>query len=367
VGALTDGSGSIGAKTVNSRRYAVRQSPKAVPVAISFLASLLGLGGISDVIRKNIERIQAPVNKAIDWLIGKAVKLAKSIAGLFGSKKKEDKTPETADPEHDAKVEAGLAALDQMEVTKLEGGKISRANAEVVATSVMKAHPVFVSIRVVDGDGQWNFEYVASSPVEHPGKPKAEGEGTVDEQALVDEIIQGLTVRGGETRLTEISVRHARENIQGILSTEGVPASSLTDINDLLDEALQARSGDEISRVMAKVSGAVNEHLKSAGSSVRVAAHHVDRVAEQVITFVNTKWGRLYIRKRYCDAIAKWVSDNAHLGADVVEKHRKEIVAELRNQLIDDMLTSLDEPLEEVDMVVATSGKHRALHAAERL
>jgi hypothetical protein len=55
---------------------------KAIPVAIGFLASLLGLGDISGTIKKTIEKAQAPVNKAIDWVISKAVTLVKG--GGFG-------------------------------------------------------------------------------------------------------------------------------------------------------------------------------------------------------------------------------------------------------------------------------------------
>jgi hypothetical protein len=63
---------------------------KGVPIAISFLASLLGLDGIGKKIQQIIEKIQAPINLAIDWLILQAVKLVKAAGGLlsgaFGKK-----------------------------------------------------------------------------------------------------------------------------------------------------------------------------------------------------------------------------------------------------------------------------------------
>src|SRR6185503_14440180 len=76
---------------------------KGIPVAIGFLASLLGLGDISGTIRKTIEKAQAPINKAIDWVINKAVTLVKAagklIGGLLGGKgeKKEAKEKPGAD------------------------------------------------------------------------------------------------------------------------------------------------------------------------------------------------------------------------------------------------------------------------------
>ena len=63
---------------------------KGVPIAISFLASLLGLDGIGKKIQQIIEKIQAPINLAIDWLIMQAVKLVKAagklLSGAFGKK-----------------------------------------------------------------------------------------------------------------------------------------------------------------------------------------------------------------------------------------------------------------------------------------
>jgi hypothetical protein len=52
---------------------------KTVPMLISGLASLLGLGGIADKIKSILEKVQAPVGKAVDWLIGKAVKYGKKF------------------------------------------------------------------------------------------------------------------------------------------------------------------------------------------------------------------------------------------------------------------------------------------------
>src|SRR6185503_16791428 len=74
---------------------------KGIPVAIGFLASLLGLGDISETIKKTIEKAQAPVNKAIDWVINGAVKVVKAagslVKGLVGGKEKPK--PKEA-PEH---------------------------------------------------------------------------------------------------------------------------------------------------------------------------------------------------------------------------------------------------------------------------
>jgi hypothetical protein len=146
---------------------------KTIPVVIGFLASLLGLGGLAGKIREVIQKIQAPVNKVIDGVIHQAVKLVKAVGGLFGSgKKDENRASETGDPEHDAKVAAGLAAIDLEEQRYLGGGRISLDEAEKVAAKVKKDHPVFKSLAVVDGGPTWDFEYSASAGGKHKGRIK---------------------------------------------------------------------------------------------------------------------------------------------------------------------------------------------------
>jgi len=193
---------------------------RAIPVVIGFLASLLGVGGISEKIKSVIETIRKPINSAIDWVIHKAVALVKAagkfIASLFGGKKeKDDKTPETSDPAHDAKVVAGLAAIDQEDQKYLESGEIGKGQAMQVAATVTgttrsrknrswrklfertaatrsalvaatirtfarrklrAAHPVFKSITVVEGTDTWDYQYTASLSKKKKGERR---KGTV--------------------------------------------------------------------------------------------------------------------------------------------------------------------------------------------
>ena len=149
---------------------------KTIPIVIGFLASLLGLGDISEKIKAIIAKIQEPVNKAIDWLIGKAVSLAKAagqaIGGMFG--KKGDKQTATSDPAHDAKVAAGLAAIAQEDRAQLHDGRISHESAEKVAVRVKSQHPVFKVLRVKDAGDRWNYIYQASPEGEVTGENKEE-------------------------------------------------------------------------------------------------------------------------------------------------------------------------------------------------
>jgi hypothetical protein len=65
---------------------------RAIPLMISFLAGLLGLGGVAEKVRSIIQKLQHKVDAVIDRVIGKIVGVAKS---LFGGK---EKAPAVAKP-----------------------------------------------------------------------------------------------------------------------------------------------------------------------------------------------------------------------------------------------------------------------------
>ena len=92
-----------------------------VPILIGFLASVIGLGGIGQKIREIIQKLQKPVNQALDFVIKKGLQLAGPIIrGLkgIGSKVK-------------AKVAAGKAWVKgKAEKDKAEKGGAVKATAE---------------------------------------------------------------------------------------------------------------------------------------------------------------------------------------------------------------------------------------------
>ncbi len=92
VSAIADGAIGVAASAVENALS------KALPVAISFLAALLGVTGISKKIQEIIKKVQAPVGKAIDWLINKAVSLVKKVGKFLGfGKGKEKKKAEQSE------------------------------------------------------------------------------------------------------------------------------------------------------------------------------------------------------------------------------------------------------------------------------
>ena len=68
--------GNIGA----AANFVERTMARLVPVVISFLARLIGLGGISDTIRNIIARIRAPIDRALDRVVDWIRNAARNIA-----------------------------------------------------------------------------------------------------------------------------------------------------------------------------------------------------------------------------------------------------------------------------------------------
>jgi len=109
---------------------------KALPVIIGFMASLLGLGGITGKIQDIIKRVRGPIEKAIDWVIAQAVKFAKKIGNKlgFGKGKKGNK-----DGEKDAKLLTAEQAVS--EIQKRLNSEASQITGQdnVAAGNIMKS------------------------------------------------------------------------------------------------------------------------------------------------------------------------------------------------------------------------------------
>lgn len=104
---------------------------KALPMALGFLASLLGLGGISEKVKSILEKVQAPVGRVVDSVVGAIVKAGKKLWGKVRGRRGED-----VDPADKAGV-ARAAARDAH--AKLTSGGVPPAAAKGVLASVLSA------------------------------------------------------------------------------------------------------------------------------------------------------------------------------------------------------------------------------------
>jgi DNA/RNA non-specific endonuclease len=131
---------------------------KALPVAIGFLASLLGLDGISEKIKNIIARIQAPINAAIDWVINKAVVLAKAAGKLFGLGKDKDPAKDKADKEE--RLEKGLTAA-QKAVNRFAGKPVGKLVLNPLLTGIKLLYRM-QSLEVIPMGDNWGVEGVVN-------------------------------------------------------------------------------------------------------------------------------------------------------------------------------------------------------------
>lgn len=175
IAAIAKGSTAAAAKKVEDALA------KTIPVAIGFLAALLGLGDISGTIRKLIDKAQAPVNKAIDWVIHQAVKLVKAVGGLLGGRSgKKEETKPTAhenDPKKAAKIQAGLMALHAAEDAEAENDVLDTEGALRVVAKTKEKHPVFKTLKVLATPSGWSYLYSASEEQAEKSNEKRPGEG----------------------------------------------------------------------------------------------------------------------------------------------------------------------------------------------
>jgi len=87
-----DGVAKIAAGVLGPAAKAVEDAlSRALPVVISMVASLIGLGGIGKAVKELLEKITTPINKVIDAVIDKVIAFAKKLIGKVKSGAKKAK------------------------------------------------------------------------------------------------------------------------------------------------------------------------------------------------------------------------------------------------------------------------------------
>ena len=170
VNAIIDGVGAIASGSIGAAANLVENAlGKALPVAISFLASLLGLGGLSEKIKKIIEAVQKPVGKAVDAVINFAVKGFKkvvgAIGGLFKGKDKKGKQPDERKPEQ--KEAAEKAAVKDAEKL-LDAPEATPATVRAGLPKIKTSHKLTSIALDEAGDNKYRVTALISRAVSDP-------------------------------------------------------------------------------------------------------------------------------------------------------------------------------------------------------
>lgn len=126
---------------------------RMLPIAISLLANLLGLGGIAGRIREIIDRIQGVVDQALDRLIERVMRMFRG-GGDEKGKEKDDKgedKDDKGDPEQ--RLKAGLAEAHQSLRQASEKRGISAEKERSIFSEVKQKHGLAVlEMREINGE-----------------------------------------------------------------------------------------------------------------------------------------------------------------------------------------------------------------------
>lgn len=267
--AIIDSVSAIAGGSLGQAAAKVEQAlGKALPVAISFLASLIGIGGISDRVKKIIASVQKPVNAAVDKvvltaakgfkkLVGKGVDKAKKLVdkgvdkakaagkwartkvnGVFGRNQTPGRDQDADGQERLKKgLTAGVAAIN-----KYKGKRVGELVLKPLLGTIKLRHRLGV-LEPIQQDGYWAVHgeirrTVAVSQVEI--SPRGSNERFAEAQH-VDAFHKGFTTRAwaahffdgktgsSEIRLAQIDMQWGRANKKVLpLANKSYVLSSMT-------------------------------------------------------------------------------------------------------------------------------------------
>ena len=145
INAIIDSVTAIASGAVGQATQSIENAlAKSLPVALGFLASLLGLGGITQKIQAIIQKVRQPVVKAVNWVIDKGAKVANKIGGKF-KKSKFGKKVVKAKKAAEKKYEAGKKYIDDK---KAAGQKYFDDKKQAVHQSIEKQKNKFANTKV---------------------------------------------------------------------------------------------------------------------------------------------------------------------------------------------------------------------------
>jgi len=388
VNAVIDSISAIASGSIGAVASAVENAlSKAVPVAISFLASLLGLGGISEKIRSIIQKIQAPVNKAIDWVLGKAKSLLKSVGKLFGGGKKSGSSQQ--------KLSEGMTAAQ---------AAVARFSGKRVGAVVLK--PLLAAIRVRYGLkslelGRDAGKWTVTGSINPTAKVTTEAlaEGSESEDLTFEELwailmgsIQSRPPAAGGTQISPSSFSYTVKVIGHLIETS--PASEKQKeqaISFLLTQAAKAWVSSDshiIYKALQQAAGALKRLHGTTKSVVQI--HHEQEVSQHPETFAETQRERVRLPKALETQLEGSIKKihqkySAEKGKSKKEKLAlaKKDIAELQELIKDSLLDwktsrqrdekgkrtkeaapamAQEKPMEEIDLVALSVKAHIEVH-----
>ena len=300
--------------------HIVNALTKFITIALDFLVSLFGLGGLKNKVTGLIERMRTPVIRGIDWVLGKFKPL------VMKGKKLLERGKQKAIGAGKALVQIGVPK-DPRERLKL-AGRASVAAAKRLSGRLTKSllNPLLAGIKVRYGlTALEPFQKGKTWWVRASINPYDEfmlGEAVEEEEAAEDDFDarefteeslwlefeeKGERLAGEGTRLSDDSFRRNLNLLTGLVDNfeKGLPYSSqreaskraaLGRIGSYLEAARQARDETIIYARVRDAAGVVNRLYAAQIAAVparKLQAHHLPGVKERAATLPKTRAMRL--------------------------------------------------------------------------
>ncbi len=206
VNSVIDSIAAIAAGNVSAAAQYIENSlAKAVPLLIGFLADLLGLGGIAKKVQNIIAKIRAPIDKAIQWVVKKAVALGKKLLAKLRFGKKGETEGEASNPEVQKRWDDGMLALGQLK-EKSKQDPLSQEEINTELTGI-KSKYQFKELTAKHEGEDWQV-YADMNP--KTTLTGFEGEGDIDEA----NIKKAVAAAGGVIQFMKAMA--AGQTIEGI-------------------------------------------------------------------------------------------------------------------------------------------------------
>ncbi|WP_310972888.1 MULTISPECIES: hypothetical protein [unclassified Amycolatopsis] len=142
-----------------------RTLAKALPMVLGFLASLLGLGGISEKIKSVLEKVQAPVGRVIDSVVGTIVKAGKKIWSKFTGKKGSG----VPDPRSAGQKQQALAQAKQAADAEMRKPDATQHTVEAALPRIKDTYRLTTIALVPTGNGKFKT-HLEINPTDDTGE-----------------------------------------------------------------------------------------------------------------------------------------------------------------------------------------------------
>ncbi len=126
----------------------------AIPIAIGFLAAQVGLGNVPEKIVELVGSLRALVDKALDWLIAKAIALGKRVLDALGLGPKKPKPDEKHPAAPPSDIQAAAEAAIRADIQRMEEGGLEDAEIRAAVPRWRDEHK-FKTLQVDSNPDEW--------------------------------------------------------------------------------------------------------------------------------------------------------------------------------------------------------------------